>query len=117
MSANSEDLSYSSFVSTKYNSGTYSFGFPSIGFVDEKGIEDVENHEATDVIDSHIINGRKGVQEMVDMADDDTEVNTSESEDSTTDDYTPLSILKENTTVYLIKYNLDESQCSKQESF
>ena len=89
MSANSEDPSYSSFVSTKYNSGTYSFGFPSIGFVYEKGIEDVENHEATDVIDSHIINGRKGVQEMDDMEGDDTEDNRSESEDSTTDDYTP----------------------------
>ena len=89
MSANSEDPSYSSFVSTKYNSGTYSFGFPSIGCVDEKAIEDPENHETTDFIISHIIDKRKGVEEMDDMADVDIEDNSSESEESTTDDYSP----------------------------
>ena len=85
MSANSEDFSYSSFVTTKYNSGSYSIGFQSIGCVEEKGAEDLENH----VVDSHIINGRKGANDITDIADDDTEDSSSDSEDCTTDDYTP----------------------------
>ena len=48
-------------------------------------MEDLENH----VVDSHIINGMKGANYIVDIADDDTEDSSSDSEDCTTDDYTP----------------------------
>ena len=80
----------SSFVTTKYNSGSYSIGFTSLGCFEvrdtENEVRDADNLETIDTIDFHILHGVKGKHKM---ADDDSEETTSESEENNSEDSTP----------------------------
>ena len=92
MSANSEDLSLSSFVTAKCNSGSYSIGFTSIASGEDGDETKIEKQPSKEKVrehgDGNIINGRRGIFTDGDEARKSCE-SESDSEDCSTDDFSP----------------------------